>query len=398
MRTSLLLLCAALLMGCDANEPGPPAPRFNTGVVQAGNAFTFRMLGEVSREAGTGNVFVSPVSASMALGMLMNGADGTTRAAMASALGLDGMPVDSANAAYNALLDWLPKADSKVRLTLANAVFARQEFPVEPDFVALSRNVFGAEAQALDFRSPSALTTINGWARTQTEGRIEKVLDRIADNEVMFVLNALYFKGAWRTRFDPSRTRPNTFQRPGGAVQAPTMFREGRVTAFSGDTFDAIDLPYGDSLFSMTVVLPRPGTSVDDVLASLTPARWDALVAGLAPLRFDMIGLPKLKLRATYQLKDPLTRLGMGVVFTDAADFTGLNRKGGLFLTFVKQDTFVEINEEGTEAAAVTTGGVGVTSVGPTFLVNRPYLLFLRERTSGAVLFAGRITDPTAAS
>ena len=222
------------------------------------------------------------------------------------------------------------------------------------------------------------------------------MLDGIDDDHVMFLLNALYFKGACRAKFDPTATERAPFTAADGSRgTASLMRRQGTMRWARGDGFDAVDLPYGNGAFSMTVLLPDSGRTADALATSLDARTWDGVIAALRDENVQL-WLPKFTLRYADQWNDVLTTLGMGVAFGGGADFTRMSRAGGLAIDFVKQDAFVDVNEEGTEAAAVTTVGIIRTSA-PVYRqvrVDRPFLFAIREKLSGTVLFVGKVAKP----
>lgn len=411
MRRLLFAVALVALAACDATDPTADRPRTEprplskaeAQLVAADNAFTFGLLKEVVADDPDANVFLSPLSASMALGMTMNGARGDTRAAMEAALGKTGMTPEEINTGYRGLIDHLPYLDPKVTLTLANSIFVRQGFAVESAFLDANTRYFDATAEVLDFSNAvRAARHMNRWASQHTNGRIDAIMkpEMVTDDLVMTLMNAIYFKAAWKYAFDPRDTRDERFTRRDGSTRPVTMMRlpEATLPHYRGDGFQALDLPYGDSLYALTVLLPDAGRDVNALVAALDAEAWAGVLDGLAPQNVE-VGLPRLKLTYSAFLNDPLKRLGMGLAFTGAADFRGISRTGNLFISFVKQDAFVEMNEKGTEAAAVTVVGIEVTSVPPPpprFVADRPYVVVLRERTTGAILFAGRILDPGA--
>jgi serpin B len=265
---------------------------------------------------------------------------------------------------------------------------------VQTTFVDATQRSFGAAVQGADFNDATAtLNAINGWAKTQTNGKIDKVLDDIRRDHVMFLLNALYFKGSWRDKFDAKLTAPAPFTNAGGGTSTVQMMhREGTIAWARGTSYQAVDLPYGNTAFSMTVLLPDAGASADALATSLDTRAWQQLVSSLRDAKVQL-WLPRFTMRYEDEWKDVLTTLGMGVAFTDQADFTRMVQGGGVAIDFVKQNTFVDVNEEGTEAAAVTTVGVSLTSAPlyQEFRVDRPFVFVIRERLSGAVLFVGKI-------
>ncbi len=360
------------------------------------NRFAFDFAKRISQKEGAAtNTFVSPLSLHMALGMILNGANGQTAQEIQKTLNLDAQTLSEANATYQNLIENLPTVDPRVTLALANSVWSRNTFPVEPSFQNLLKQSFRAEIQAEDFTSPATVGKINGWASQKTNGRIPKVIDQISDQDVLFLMNALYFKGDWKTEFKPDQTIDAPFTLTSGGQRTVRMMRLNTTLrrAFK-PTYTAFELPYGAGNYAMTVLLPSQNTSADALIQSLNGASWTSLQSELTSGTID-IGLPKFTLSYEIKLNDVLTAMGMPTAFTDRADFTKINANGGLLLSFVKQNTFVAVDEKGTEAAAVTTGGISVTSAPLSYLCDRPFVFVIHEKTSGTVLFVGKIADPT---
>jgi serpin B len=313
---------------------------------------------------------------------------------MRTTLGFADKSLDAMGDAYHSLYELLLGLDKSITLTSANAIWYRRGLAVQPSFVDAVQKRFGATVSAADFNDVTGtLAQINGWAKTQTNGKIDKVLDDIRRDHVMFLLNALYFKGSWRDKFDAKLTAPAPFTNAGGGTSTVQMMhREGTIAWARGTSYQAVDLPYGNTAFSMTVLLPDAGASADALATSLDTRAWQQLVSSLRDAKVQL-WLPRFTMRYEDEWKDVLTTLGMGVAFTDQADFTRMVQGGGVAIDFVKQNTFVDVNEEGTEAAAVTTVGVSLTSAPlyQEFRVDRPFVFVIRERLSGAVLFVGKI-------
>ncbi|HEX4935641.1 MAG TPA: serpin family protein [Gemmatimonadaceae bacterium] len=371
------------------------------GIISAGNGFGFQLLARVNGAAPSENHFLSPLSASMALGMAMNGTAGATQDEMRAALGYGTLARTDVLTAYRDLIAMLRGLDAKVDFRIANAIFYRNTFgpAIEPAFLAESKSYFDATAAGLDFDSPAALTTINGWASTATNGKITKVLDALSADLVMLLMNAIYFKGDWRAGFDAKQTSSAPFTPEGGApVLVPMMHRTDTMRVGSVDGRQVLDLGYGGDAFSMTVILPRPGESVQSLVNALTPGAWSNALASLRTTEVEL-SLPRFKMKWEMTLNEPLKSMGMRLAFVGgAADFTRLSASLGrnLAISFVKQNSFVDVNEVGTEAAAVTTIGIVVTSVPQRIVVNvnRPFVFAIRERLSGTILFLGKIMVP----
>ncbi len=361
-------------------------------IVAATNDFSFALFRAVSAAQRDTNVFISPLSASLALGMTMNGAAGTTYDQMRSALAFGDASEGDINAGFRSLIGLLRGLDPQVDVRIANSIWYRDGFAVHPSFLDVSRSYFDAEVGALDFDSPAALTTINGWASRATAGKIPTILDGIEPNLMMVLMNAIYFKGSWRERFDPALTRSAAFHGLDGDRPANLMHREGTMGYFANADFAAVDLPYGNSAFSMTVILPQPGRSVEDVAASLRSAQWAAWTEQLHEATVDL-HLPRFTLSWERRLNADLDSLGMRDAFmASRADFSRLSPTA-TYIGFVKQKTYVGVDEEGTEAAAVTAVGIKVTAMPQTVVlrVDRPFLFVIRERLSGTVMFVGKV-------
>jgi serpin B len=409
MRSSfcgILGLLGAALTACGGGpiEPITALPRQLTvgeqKLIATGNRFAFDFFREIVRQSDPdSNLFVSPLSADMALGMTYNGARSETQAAMARTLGLDQLTTQEANESFRSLIDLLRGLDPKVDFRLANSIWYKLGFVPRPEFLDVNRQYFDAEVSGLDFASPQAVATINRWADDNTNGKIPKIIDSIDRNLVMFLINAIYFKGSWVHQFDQRLTRDQPFNLRTGAQQSvPTMRHAEAVSLglYQGPGYEVVDLPYGGGAFSMTIVLPAEGRDVDSVVAGLTPDEWSRIVDGLHE-GDAIVFMPKFRLEWGDSLNGVLKALGMGVAFTDHADLSGIaGDPGDLYISFVKQNTFVDVNEEGTEAAAVTTVGVGLTSVPVVreIRVDRPFVFLIRERFSGTILFAGKIVNP----
>ncbi|UCC72893.1 MAG: serpin family protein [Gemmatimonadota bacterium] len=368
-------------------------------LIQSDNAFGLKLFREIHAQgAADSNIFISPLSVAMALGMTYNGAAGETQLAMQETLELQGLTIEEVNQAYRSLIDLLRNLDPSVEFLLANSIWYREGFAVEQDFLDVNREYFDAEVTALDFSSPSAAPTINSWVSEKTRGRIEKIVDDPIDwLVVMYLINAIYFKGDWTIQFDPELTADWTFYlADGGQVQAPMMTYGGEVDvrSYADAGVSALDLYYGGKAYSMTILLPPYGGDVGSLIESLDSERWQEIVDGLSTTSSDVV-LPKFTLEYELEMKDVLTALGMGIAFGDAADFTKIRASGGLYISKVKHKTFVDVNEEGTEAAAVTAVEIREVSMPPTFVIDRPFIFAIREQFSGTILFMGRIVDPT---
>lgn len=368
-------------------------------LVNSGNSFGFELFQEVVRIEKNKNVFISPLSVAMALAMTYNGASGETEEAMRTTLGFASLTREQVNEAFKSLTFLLLNLDRSVTLQIANSIWYRQGYTVEPEFVSLNREYFDALVQGLDFNSPNAPNVINDWVDQNTNGKIKKIIDSIDPLTMMFLINAIYFKGTWTYQFDKADTRDDFFTRPDSTkVPCKMMVQSNDFLYYENDDFQAIDLPYGRGKFSMTIFLPKPQKNIDALIMELDASSW-AQWAGHFKKTAGMLYLPKFKLEYDVVLNDVLKALGMGIAFDSTrADFSRMIKDIELYISKVKHKTFVQVDEEGTEAAAVTAVGMYVTSVGPSGFVMRvdhPFVFVIRENHSQTVLFAGKIVDPT---
>ncbi|GAB3944472.1 serpin family protein [Spirosoma harenae] len=370
--------------------------RVSTQFADQTSQFAFDVTKKVIAEEGQAkNVFISPLSLHIALGMIMNGANGQTAQEIQKTLKLDAQTLTEANQTYQNLMENLPGVDSQVKLSLANSVWYRNGFTVENSFQDLLKQSFQAEISAQNFDDAATVGKINNWASEKTNGKIPKVIEQIQPDNVMFLMNALYFKGDWKSKFDPNLTVATPFKLASGTTKnVPMMWQNTELKRSFQPTYTAFELPYGSDKFAMTVLLPAETSTADALVNNLTGADWTQLQKSMTAGTIN-VGLPKFTLNYEIKLNNALTALGMPTAFTDAADFTKINRNGGLTLSFVKQNTFVAVDEKGTEAAAVTTGGISVTSAPAPVVCNRPFVFVIHEKTSGTILFVGKIADPS---
>jgi serine protease inhibitor len=364
-------------------------------IIASSNSFGIDLFRVTALEEDN-NMMLSPLSASTALTLLLNGCNTRTYEQIRDMLGYKGLTLDEINSVYQSLVSQLLEADPEVKLTLANAVFYRQDFDVKTLYIEAMNKSFEAEIAALDFLSPSALETINGWASDNTNGKITKVLDEIDPAAVMFLMNALYFKGTWTYKFMEEQTSDAPFTLEDGNVITVDMMKSLLpVKMYYDGQATALELPYGRQNFSMVIILPD--ASLNEYLPDFDETDWTGMTSGLdeisEPSEAELL-LPKFKFDYEKFLNDQLKSLGMMDAFNSLlADLSGISDMA-LYVDFVKQNTFVDVNEEGTEAAAVTTIGINYTSLPPTFTVDKPFIFAIRERVTNTLLFIGKMEHP----
>ncbi|HEY2805225.1 MAG TPA: serpin family protein [Gemmatimonadales bacterium] len=410
LRFGFALLAAAIAACSEATGPRTitalprPLSSAEAGLVGSANQFSIGLFKEtLHQSSASDNVFISPLSFSMALGMALNGAANATESSMAQTLALDGASETDINNAYHDLVGLLTTLDPSVTMTIANSIWYRQNYVFSPAFLATNQQYFDATVQGLDFNSPAAAQTINGWVNDRTSGRIPSIVPaNIPTSTIMYLVNAVYFKANWTKRFDPSLTSPGVFYLEGGGTSnVPMMHSDGEIPArrYADAVADIVDLPYGGDAFSMMLILPANGLPLDSLVSSLTPQRWQSWTTALKGSGVLLV-MPKFTM--TYTLDSAqsiLQAMGMRSTFcSDPAapppDFSRLYSTGGVCISQVRHKTFVLVDESGTEAAAATSVGLGPTSAPLPFIIDRPFLFAIRERFSGTILFIGRVMNP----
>jgi len=370
-------------------------------LINTSNAFGFDLFKKVAEISGTDvNMMVSPLSISMALGMTRNGAATSTLDAMTNTLGFAGMNDTEINESNKYIIETFTGLDPKVKLQIANSIWYRSSFSVLQPFVRTNQQYFNAEVTSLDFSSPTAVGIINAWVNEKTNTLIPEIIDQIPGDAVMYLINAVYFKGQWRYQFKKEQTEQKPFHLYNGTeLQVATMIQHETHPFYQGPGFTAVELPYNQGNYVMSILLPDAGKTVEDVITQLSQENWNTWSEQFVN-RDIQLQLPKFKYKyEEKQMKPILSDLGMSVAFDpDNADFTRINSDGGLYISRVLHKTFIETNEEGTEAAAVTAVEVGVTSVGPDqpypFTIDRPFVYFIQEKSTGTILFIGTVMNP----
>jgi serpin B len=383
-------------------EPSPDAQK----LAAADCTFGFRLLKELNKEQPAQNIFISPYSASTALQMVCNGAGGRTKTEMADVLGTAGIEQNAANAATLEIQKSMDSATRKnIILNTANALWYREGVVIKPTFIAGNQQFFRATVEGLDFDNPRTADKINGWASEKTHGKINSILEGPIDRGTkLFLANAIYFKGKWQEPFDKKDTVNRIFHLRGGTHKDVPMMEQARHFAYRrGSGYQAVRLEYEDAPLSMYVFLPDEDSSPEKLLSIMNGANWQHVTKPGFSDQDGILRLPKFRIEYGAKLNQPLTALGMNQAFDPhAADFSGI-ASDRLFLSDVLQKAFVEVKEEGTEAAAVTivTSAVSAeppVSITPPFqmFVDRPFLFLIEDQTTGTILFMGAIFDPGA--
>jgi len=370
-------------------------------LINDNNAFGFEFFRKVNEYSpGNANLMVSPLSVSMALGMTRNGAMGTTLDGMNQALGFGSLTEQEINESYKYILETFTGLDPNVKLSIANSIWYRNTFTVEQPFITTNQQYFNASVAPLDFTNPASAGTINSWVSEKTNKLIPRIIDAIPENAVMYLINAVYFKGQWKYKFEAANTKPKTFYLANNTqTEVNSMQQRATYPYLQRPGFRAVEMPYSQGNFTMTVILPDADKTVNDVISQLTLENWTSWSLQFTDTDIEL-QVPKFRYEyAEKQMKSILSAMGMSVAFDpDNADFSGINSDGGLYISDVKHKTFIETNEEGTEAAAITSVEVGTTSVGidePVHMnIDRPFVYFIQEKSSGTILFIGTVMNP----
>ena len=403
----LILALAAVLCACNNNGNEVKEPvvlRLNQQqqqMLQVTNDFSFDLLREVKAKENKANIVLSPLSASFALGMVMNGADGNTLKEMQTALGFnEEYAIEDINEYYRKLISNLPYLDKTNTLKIANSIWAQNGFPFYDSFIKTNKEWFSSKVENVDFTNKKTADKINRWAADNTNNLIKEVVsaDEIAD-AVMVLANALYFKGIWKEKFNKDNTRPFDFTTArGNTIQTPMMQQTHSFKYAETEEGQLLEMDYKEEKYTMDILLPAKEQSLDKLTASMTSEKWQEWMEKMQYCQVR-VRLPKLETRYEVELKEALKATGIVDAFTPAADFSKMSEQD-LFINRVKQLCYLKIDEEGTEAAAVTVVGMKNSAVEYEepkiydFFVDRPYLMVIREKNYGTILFTAAIGDP----
>jgi serine protease inhibitor len=363
------------------------------------NRFAFDLFQQVNSEDK--NYFISPLSASLALSMTANGTAGETAAQMKNVLGFEAFSYEQMNGFFKKMSAALKEADQQTELGIANSVWILEGFPVYEKFKDIVKTWYQAQIESLDFFSPTAVQTINNWCAAKTNGKIEEIIDEIPPSMVMYLINALYFKGTWTYSFDKSASYNDRFYGDDGSSPLTGFMIQTETFPYLEHALCQVaELPYGNEAFSMVLMLPKPGVHVDRMIKEfMNTEKWNSIVRGLKDFERKLtVSMPKFRFEYEKNLIPTLEAMGMTIPFMEGmADFSNMSPSGGLYIGLVKQKTYVEVNEEGTEAAAVTVVGVEKSSIEPDdplpFYVNRSFVYVIKEKSTGIILFMGKMSD-----
>ncbi len=404
--TTILLVASCEKSNSEINKDLPDPIKIDlrsseAKMVKSDQQFAFEFFANVFNEEAADkddNFMVSPLSLSMALAMTWNGADGETKQAMQKVLRLDGYSDEEVNEYYKKLREALLKTDPTTKLAIANSIWTNKNVVIDSDFIKVNQDYFNSVVKSVDFADSKTVNELNQWAAENTNNLIDHVIDETDPMALMYLMNAIYFKGVWTSEFDAKNTTKKPFfYMNGKSKNVDMMHQKTDFNYTENQLLQMVELPYGNQAFSMLVLLPKEGKMLADIISDLQKGdSWTALASGLRESEVDLY-LPKFKTEYSKRLNDALINMGMGIAFDPSrADFSRMSDHDA-FISFVDQFTYISTDEVGTEAAAVTVVGIELTSYQPprtvTFNANRPFIYIIQENSTGSILFMGAVKD-----
>ena len=369
-------------------------------LIEADNAFGLELFKTVRKNSSEQNIMISPLSVSVAFAMVYNGADTDTKAEMEKTMKLNGLTVEQINQSYNSLIKALMSLDKDVVFEIANAIFYAESFSVKSPFLDINKSVYDANISKLNFGSPTSVKAINDWVSVKTHDKISKIIDLLNPLDRMVLLNAIYFNGIWKNKFDEKGTHLLPFTKADGTnLDVPMMKKEEKLEYQENDVFGAIRMPYGTGQYNMIVILPGSGKNSQDIINSLNTTNWTSWMNAFKVTDPVVVTMPRFKFAFETKLNNILTEMGMKKAFeAGVADFSKIANED-LYISSAVHKSYIDVNENGTEAAAVTSITISTTSIGNEppkiyFNVNKPFVFAITEKGTNAILFIGELNNP----
>ncbi len=397
---SLFFNCSESIVDPNSNNSENNPAILKSRIISSCEEFGVNMLKKLNSDESQENIFFSPLSISIALSMACNGADGQTETDILKTLCLSEYSIESVNDMYRSIITDFTVLDTLVDLEIANSIWYKDNFHVEQDFLNVNEQFYNADIFPLNFTLPEAVTSINNWVSDKTHEIINQVIDRIAADAVMFLINAIYFKADWKKSFhiDSTKTRP-FYLSDGTTTDCDLMKTPGEFSYYESDDLQTVELPYGNNKFSLLILLPSKTKNINSFISDLSAGKLASINSSLV-LRNGSLSLPKFKIEYQKSLSEALISSGMSVAFSDGADFSKINSNYPLCIDDICHYTYLKVDEVGTEAAAATIITMVFTSVGDPILppfemvVDRPFVLVIKERETGTIIFLGKIENP----
>jgi serine protease inhibitor len=383
--------------GVSEEEADEIASGVGGDLIQSNTQFGFKIFNQLISEDKDQNIFISPLSILLALAMTYNGAVGDTSIAMADALEFSGFDLEELNTGFKDLMTSIENADSEIDLAIANSIWMNLGFEAREDFIERNNKYYSSEVREIDFADAETVDTINGWIADNTRDKIKKMLDAIPADAVMYLINAIYFKGNWTYEFDKVNTAEDDFYLDGGSTKKVPMMKQWEDLLYCrGEGYAGVKLPYGEEKMSMYIILPDKGESLDRLIGSLDAESWSDIRGSFSERKVEL-SMPRYKMEYGIKLlNDAFTNMGMGIAFGPDADFSGIREE--IFISRILHKAVIEVNEEGSEAAAATVVEM-VETAAPLeepveFNVNRPFFFVIADDRSGSLLFMGKVVEP----
>ena len=407
-KSSTLLLFLPFIFSFCTKEPAELLPddpvlinltSDQVALINSENSFAFDIFKKVTEnKAGSENIIISPLSISYALSMTLNGAEGATRDAMLEALRVNGLTPEIINNSYKNLSEALLSIDKRVLISIANSVWIENNFVVKQPFTDILTEFYSAENKSFKIDDPLAPKQINTWIENKTNGLIKDMVEKLNDNTVMLLINAIYFKGKWKSQFNTENTVQGPFYKPDGFTsEVPMMKQSSDFKILDGEGFVLAEFPYGQGNFVMDVILPDKNIGLNSIITLMSDNSYNEWLNQMVERETELT-FPRFKYGYKNQFKEILTSMGMGICFTDNANFSNISDLD-LLINDVTHQAFIETNEEGTEAAAATIVDIGLTSMPPPpfiLTIDHSFVYIIRETTTNTILFIGKVTDPLA--
>jgi serine protease inhibitor len=395
----IITIIALSLFSCKKDEPVVTEFSLKSAeIVQSNNEFGFNLFSEViDNSEADENIMISPLSISQALSMALNGAKNLTFMEMQDVLGFEGFSLEETNKSNQEIVNILLGYDKKVELNIANSVWYRNDFEVKKAFINNNAQYYKAEVSSFDHSKPDeAKNNINKWVDKSTKGKIDKIIEKVNAEDVMYLINAVYFKADWKTQFKKSNTEQKSFTPDNASTkQVETMIGEVQLAYYNDEKFSVIKLPYSNGDFNLLIYLPEEGYTTNDIIDDLPSTNFKLLRN--ATLSKRDIWLPKFEFNYETPLNEHLKLMGMKDAFDGSnADFGGISDLN-IFISKVMHKTYIKTDEEGSEAAAATSVSIGLTSIGPGNIIkiDRSFLFAIVEENTESILFIGRVFDPS---
>lgn len=366
-------------------------------VMGANNKLAFKMLKQTYTDNKGKNSILSPISVSTLMALSQNSATGDTKKEMLKALELTGIDDKTINESYKSIIANFNSVQD-INIKMANLLWINKGINLKEDFSNTGKQYYEAEINSVDFNKSKTVNTINQWVSDRTAGKIKKIVDKFDGGTLMALINTVYFKGDWFTPFDSIFTEKMGFNTGDGSIKMVDMMQStGSVDYLKGQDFKAIRMPYTNQDFGMYIFLPEQGSSVDKLINDMSFDNWNMWAKNFTESRVE-VKIPKFHVEFQQQLNDMMKSFGMKAAFGSSADFSKASDFKGFFISSILQKCYVDVDEKGTEAAAVTSemkcGSAPIKDKPEEFIADRPFIFAIADKKTGYIMFTGVIESP----